>query len=155
MVPHDTIPSLNHTHHHIDIIHRNQSINIKMVRKKGPCQAAGKASRKQLTTKAAHPYRMCKGPKGGPKKRQRYHPGTVALREIQRYQKSTGLLIRKLPFQRLLREITQTHMEKGHMRYTSEAILANQEGSEAYLMGLFAIMPKDIQLSLRIRGEST
>ena len=44
---------------------------------------------------------------GGVKKPHRYKPGTVALREIRRYQKSTELLIRKLPFQRLVREIAQ------------------------------------------------
>ena len=41
------------------------------------------------------------------KKPHRFRPGTVALREIRRYQKSTELLIRKLPFQRLVREIAQ------------------------------------------------
>ena len=44
---------------------------------------------------------------GGVKKPHRFRPGTVALREIRRYQKSTELLIRKLPFQRLVREIAQ------------------------------------------------
>ncbi|MBA0871045.1 hypothetical protein Goshw_020603, partial [Gossypium schwendimanii] len=44
---------------------------------------------------------------GGVKKPHQYRPGTVALREIQKYQKSTELLIRKLPFQRLVREIAQ------------------------------------------------
>ena len=44
---------------------------------------------------------------GGVKKPHRYRPGTVALREIRRYQKSTELLIRKMPFQRLVREIAQ------------------------------------------------
>ena len=46
-------------------------------------------------------------PTGGVKKPHRYKPGTVALREIRRYQKSTELLIRKLPFQRLVHEIAQ------------------------------------------------
>ena len=46
-----------------------------------------------------------KAPKGGVKKRYRYRPGTVALKQIRQYQKSTELLIRKLPFQRLVREI--------------------------------------------------
>jgi len=99
-----------------------------------------------------------------PKRGHRYRPGTVALREIRRYQKSTDLLIRKLPFQRLLREMTVPFLKK--FRYSSPAILANQEASEAYLVGLFedtnlcaihakrvTIMPKDVQLSRRIRGE--
>jgi len=62
-------------------------------------------------------------------------PGTVALREIRRYQKSTELLIRKLPFQRLVREIAQDF--KTDLRFQSAAIGALQEASEAYLVGLF------------------
>ena len=64
----------------------------------------GKAPRKQLATKAA---RKSAPATGGVKKPHRYRPGTVALREIRRYQKSTELLIRKLLFQRLVREIAQ------------------------------------------------
>ncbi|CAH1384265.1 unnamed protein product, partial [Tenebrio molitor] len=97
-------------------------------------------------------------------KPHRYRPGTVALREIRRYQKSTELLIRKLPFQRLVREIAQDF--KTDLRFQSSAVMALQEASEAYLVGLFedtnlcaihakrvTIMPKDIQLARRIRGE--
>ena len=69
------------------------------------------------------------------KKPHRYKPGTVALREIRRYQKSTELLIRKLPFQRLVREIAQDF--KTDLRFQSSAIGALQEASEAYLVGLF------------------
>ncbi|MGH0118627.1 UNVERIFIED_CONTAM: hypothetical protein FKN15_047607 [Acipenser sinensis] len=72
---------------------------------------------------------------GGVKKPHRYRPGTVALREIRRYQKSTELLIRKLPFQRLVREIAQDF--KTDLRFQSSAVMALQEGSEAYLVGLF------------------
>jgi histone H3 len=43
--------------------------------------------------------------RGGIKRPHRFRPGTVALREIRRYQKTTELLLRKLPFQRLVREI--------------------------------------------------
>ena len=68
-------------------------------------------------------------------KPHRYRPGTVALREIRRYQKSTELLIRKLPFQRLVREIAQDF--KTDLRFRSAAIGALQEASEAYLVGLF------------------
>uniref|UniRef100_A0A8C5K465 Histone H3.3-like n=1 Tax=Jaculus jaculus TaxID=51337 RepID=A0A8C5K465_JACJA len=111
----------------------------------------GKAPRKQLATKAA---RKSAPSTGG--------PGTVALREIRRYQKSTELLIRKLPFQHLVREIAQDF--KTDLRFQSAAIAL--EASEAYLVGLFedtnlcaihakrvTIMPKDIQLARRIRGE--
>ena len=152
----------------------------------------GKAPRKQLATKAARKSAPATG--GVKKVRQtiftlpalcyaqvpvltsilmkvvvllqphRYRPGTVALREIRKYQKSTELLIRKLPFQRLVREIAQDF--KTDLRFQSSAVLALQEAAEAYLVGLFedtnlaaihakrvTIMPKDIQLARRIRGE--
>ncbi len=97
----------------------------------------------------------------------RFRPGTVALREIRKYQKSTDLLIRKLPFQRLVREIVQELSNPGtHFRFQAFAILALQEASEAYLVSLFedtnlcaihskrvTIMPKDVTLARRIRGE--
>ena len=115
----------------------------------------GKAPRKQLATKAA---RKSAPATGGVKKPHRYRPGTVALREIRRYQKSTDLLIRKLPFQRLVREIAQDF--KNDLRFQGSAVLALQEAAEAYLVGLFedtnlcaihakrvTIMPKDIQLA--------
>ena len=83
---------------------------------------------------------------------------------VRRYQKSTDLLIRKLPFQRLVREIAQDF--KSDLRFQGSAVLALQEAAEAYLVGLFedtnlcaihakrvTIMPKDIQLARRIRGE--
>uniref|UniRef100_A0A3B5R5B6 Histone H3 n=2 Tax=Percomorphaceae TaxID=1489872 RepID=A0A3B5R5B6_XIPMA len=76
----------------------------------------GKAPRKQLATKAA---RKSAPATGGVKKPHRYRPGTVALREIRRYQKSTELLIRKLPFQRLVREIAQDF--KTDLRFQSSA----------------------------------
>ena len=89
----------------------------------------------------------------------------MALREIRKYQKSTELLIRKLPFQRLVREIAQDF--KTDLRFQSSAVLALQEAAEAYLVGLFedtnlaaihakrvTIMPKDIQLARRIRGRA-
>ena len=86
----------------------------------------GKAPRKQLATKAA---RKSAPATGGVKKPHRYRPGTVALREIRRYQKSTELLIRKLPFQRLVREIAQDF--KTDLRFQSSAVLALQEASLA------------------------
>ncbi len=125
--------------------------------------SGGKAPRKQLTQKAA--LKSTPAP-GGVKKPHRYRPGTVALREIRRYQKSTDLLIRKLPFQRLVRETIQGFKLGYDMRIQSTAIFALQEASEAYLVHLFedtnlcaihakrvTIMPKDIQLARRIRGE--
>jgi histone H3 len=121
----------------------------------------GKAPRKQLMTKSA---RSSFPSTGGIKKPHRYRPGTVALREIRKYQKSTDLLIRKAPFMRLVRELAQSY--KSDIRFQSTALLAMQEASEAYLIGLFedanlctihakrvTVMPKDIQLARRIRGE--
>ncbi|KAK1281756.1 histone H3.2 [Acorus calamus] len=92
----------------------------------------GKAPRKQLATKAA---RKSAPATGGVKKPHRFRPGTVALREIRKYQKSTELLIRKLPFQRLVREIAQDF--KTDLRFQSSAVSALQEAAEAYLVGLF------------------
>ncbi|KAK1923759.1 histone H3 [Papiliotrema laurentii] len=124
----------------------------------------GKAPRKQLATKAARKSTGAGAATGGVKKPHRYRPGTVALREIRRYQKSTELLIRKLPFQRLVREIAQDF--KTDLRFQSSAVMALQEASEAYLVSLFedtnlaaihakrvTIQPKDLQLARRLRGE--
>ena len=72
---------------------------------------------------------------GGIKKPMKYHPGTVALREIRYFQKTTDLLIRKLPFQRLVREIAQDF--KQDLRFQGKAIMALQEAAEIYLTGLF------------------
>jgi histone H3 len=130
--------------------------------KQTACPSTGrKAPRKQLALKAA---RKTAPANGGMKKPHRFRPGTVALREIRRYQKSTDLLIRKLPFERLVREIAGRI--KVELRFQSSALLALQEASEAYMVGLFedtnlcaiharrvTIMPRDIQLARRIRGE--
>ena len=133
---------------------------------------SGKAPRKQLQPKVLKKKGKAKGgvKKLPPaqqltKKPRRYRPGTVALREIRRYQKSTELLIRKLPFQRLVGELAQD-LGKVNIRFQSGAIMALQEASEAYLVGLLedanlcavhakrvTIMPKDIQLVQRIQGE--
>jgi len=99
----------------------------------------------------------------GERKPHRYRPGTVALREIRRYQQSTTNLIKKLPFQRLVREIAGAMKED--VRFQGSAILALQEASEAHLVTLFedtnlcaihakrvTIYPKDMMLAQRIRG---
>lgn len=98
------------------------------------------------------------------RKKPRYRPGTVALREIRKYQKSTELLIRKLPFSRLVREISNM-VAPEPFRWTAEGILALQEATEDFMVHLFedcnlcaihakrvTIMPKDLQLARRIRG---
>ena len=124
---------------------------------------AGKTPKKHLATKAAKKV-TATTTTSGVKKPHRFRPGTVALREIRKYQKSTELLVRKLPFQRLVREIAQEY--KTDLRFQSSAVLALQEAAEAYLVGLFedtnlcaihakrvTIMPRDMQLARRIRGE--
>jgi histone H3 len=127
----------------------------------------GKAPRKQIATKGAKkamPQAGSSQMSTSSKKTHRYRPGTVALREIRRYQKSTELLIRKLPFQRLVREIAQE--SKADLRFQSTAVAALQEAAEAYLVSLFedtnlcaihakrvTIFPRDMQLARRIRGE--
>ena len=97
-------------------------------------------------------------------KPHRYRAGTMALKDIRHFQGSTALLIRKLPFQRLVREIAQDF--KTDLRFQSVAVLCLQEAAEAYLVRLFddanlcaihahrvTIMPKDLFLARRIRGE--
>jgi histone H3 len=120
----------------------------------------GKAPRHQVAAQAGRRN----VPGGGVKRPHRFRPGTVALREIRKYQKGTNLLIRKQPFARLVREIMQDF--KSDFRYQTHAIQALQEAAEAYLTSLFedtnlcaihakrvTIMPKDMQLARRIRGE--
>jgi len=139
------------------------------------------SSRKSSASKAARKGIATKGKKSGSKKASkkasagsssssgvkkpfRFRPGTVALREIRKYQKGTELLLRKLPFQRLVREIAVGGKEG--LRFQASAVLAIQEATEAHMVNLFAdtclcaihgrrvtIMPKDIQLARRLRGE--
>jgi len=96
--------------------------------------------------------------------KRRYRPGEKALREIRFYQRNTDLLIRKLPFARLVREV-QTYFHRKIFRWQTEAVLALQEAAEAHLVSLFedanlacihakrvTVTPSDIQLARRIRG---
>ena len=102
---------------------------------------------------------------GKVKKPRKYQPGTVALHEIWRYQKSTELLVRKLPFSWLVREIAQ-EVGKTDMHFQGSTIICLQEAAEAFLVSLLedtnqcaihakrvTIMPKDIQLAHHIQGE--
>ena len=133
----------------------------KQTSRKQPGAKSPNTARKKLAIKAA---RKTVPPFMGIKKPHRYRPGTVALREIKRYQKSTDLLIRKLPFQRVVKEIAQDF--KADLRFQLSAIEALQEAAESYMVGIFedtnlcaihakrvTIMPKDMQLARRIRGE--
>ena len=137
-------------------------VKTKQTPKQRKTTGTGKSPRKKFATK--NPARKSQPSSGAVKKPHRYRPGTVALREIRRYQKSTDLLIRKAPFQRLVREIAQDFAVD--LCFQRAAMEALQEASEAYLVGLFedtnlcaihakrvTIMPKDIQLARRIRGE--
>ncbi|RWS08038.1 histones H3 and H4-like protein [Dinothrombium tinctorium] len=98
------------------------------------------------------------------KTKRRFRRGTVALRDIRRFQKTTKLLVPALPFQRLVREIT-ADIKVENLKYRTDALKALQEAAEAYLVNLFensnllaihghrvTIMPKDMSLALRIRG---
>uniref|UniRef100_A0A4W5PPI2 Selenoprotein H n=1 Tax=Hucho hucho TaxID=62062 RepID=A0A4W5PPI2_9TELE len=104
------------------------------------------------------------GPTPSPRKKRRFRPGTRALMEIRKYQKSTDLLLRKGPFARLVREVCQTY-SRDFMRWQVYALLALQEAAEAFLVLLFSdaylctihakrvtLFPRDIQLARRIRG---
>ncbi|KAL9937556.1 hypothetical protein V8E36_003965 [Tilletia maclaganii] len=135
-------------------------------------QRASNASADASTTTAG-------GGGAGSRRKPRFRPGTVALREIRKYQKSTDLLIQKLPFARIVREVAEDFVT-GHygfgrgrfgeagaigLRWQSSAILALQEATEAYLVHLFedanlcaiharrvTLMQRDLQLARRIRG---
>ncbi len=100
----------------------------------------------------------------GVKRAHRWRPGTVALREIRRYQKGTELLIRKAPFQRLVRELATS--QKEGLRFQSSAVLAIQDATESYVISLLSdtnlcaihtrrvtILPRDLTLARRLRGE--
>ena len=95
--------------------------------------SGGKAPRASIAKQ--HTELMNKKPMGGIKKSHRFRPGTVALREIRKYQKSTELLMRKSPFQRLVREVAQDF--KADLRFQSSAILSLQEAAEKYLINAF------------------
>ena len=126
-----------------------------------PRSTGGLAPRKQLATKAA---RKSAPASAGIRKKRRYRPGTVAIREIRRYQNSASLLVPKLNFRRLVQEFSQEL--KSDLRLRGSAVLGFQEAAEALLVETFehtnlcaihakrvTIMPKDIQLARRIRGE--
>merc|ERR1711939_970356 len=147
--------------HHISFPRSHTFLQFEMARTKQTARKStgGKAPRK-MASKSAKKSALA----GGVKKPHRYRPGTVALREIRKYQKSTEMLMRKLPFQRLLREVAQNF--KRDLRFQASTIACLQEAAEAYVVGLFedtnlcaihakrvTIMPKDILLARRIRGE--
>nr|UHA57729.1 histone H3.4 [Crypthecodinium cohnii] len=136
---------------------------------KAPGKAPGKALREQLAGKAPRKQLGAPGVDGARlnrvKRSHRLKSGQVALREIKQYQKSTDLLLLKLPFQRLIKELCEETL-RVEVRFQAQAILALQEATEAYLVGLFedtnlcavhakrvTIMPRDLELARRLRGE--
>ncbi len=135
--------------------------NMACVKQTACKSTGGKAPWMKLVTKAA---RKAAPATGGCKKPHRYHPGTVALREIHKYQKNTDLLLCKLPFQHFVREVTQN--VRGGLHFQATALATSQEASKAYLIRLLenknfcaiharrvTIMPKDVQLSRQIQRE--
>mmetsp|Transcript_26437 Transcript_26437/g.42297 ORF Transcript_26437/g.42297 Transcript_26437/m.42297 type:complete len:229 (-) Transcript_26437:137-823(-) len=110
--------------------------------------------------KRRHPRRNSEGI------HERARPGERALREIKKYQRSTGLLIQKLPFARVVKEETERYTQTDEFRWQSEALTALQEAAEAYLVSILhdanlcalhakrvTLMVRDIQLARRIRGD--
>merc|ERR1711944_150740 len=136
--------------------------NVPIVAKKSAAQKtpktpAAKGRKTRSSLGAATP--------GTDRKKRKYRPGTVALREIRAYQKSTEILIPRLPFSRLVKEIAQERASAG-VRFQSSALMALQEAAEAYIVQLFedtnlcaihakrvTVMPRDMNLAKRIRGE--
>ncbi|EPY33093.1 histone H3 [Strigomonas culicis] len=146
------LPSLPHTHRHT----QQPSPFSSMSRVKETARA-----KRSITSKKSK-----KAPRAasGVKHARRWRPGTVALREVKKFQRSVDLLIQRAPFQRLVREIAAA--QKEGIRFSSSALLALQESTEAYVVSLLAdtnlatvharrvtIMPRDIQLALRLRGD--
>ena len=97
-------------------------------------------------------------------KTKKMKQGLKALKEIKKYQSSMEMLIRRLPFQRVVKEIMQKVQDD--LRLQSTAILVLQEVGETFLVGLLeqsnlcalpakrvTIMPKDVQLARCIRGD--
>jgi histone H3 len=144
--------------------HKIKPNNMARTKQTARKSVGGKAPRSLIGSKHKLLAERTKRAPTGPHKSHRYKPGTVALREIRRYQKSTELLIKRAPFQRVVREIAKDY--KSDLRFQQSAINALQEAAESFLVGLFedtnlcalharrvTIMPKDIQLARRIRGE--
>merc|ERR1719350_1192661 len=144
----DSVSSGFLTHSTLDESQANKKTPTPVKKHKKPKQTARKST----------------GPPASPGKKK-FRPGTRALMEIRKFQKSTNLLIPKLPFSRVIREVC-SKICAADLRFQSAAIMALQEAAEAYLVTLFedtllcaihakrvTVMPKDMQLARRIRGE--
>ena len=134
--------------------------------KNAASKISSKAKKRSMAgaKKVAKSPQKKKAPAEGGRKKPRMRPGTVALREIRRYQKSSSNLLPRAAFQRVVREIA--HRIDSDLRFASQALQALQEAGEAYLVGIFedanlcalhanrvTIMRKDMDLARRIRGD--
>ncbi|CAL2052542.1 unnamed protein product [Caenorhabditis brenneri] len=103
----------------------------------------------------------------GPVKKQRFRPGATALRDIRQYEQSTEPIIRKMPFRRIIQEIAHTNFNT-MIKYQALAVDLLRQAAEEYITSLFedanlcahhakrvTVMPKDLQLASRIRGDRT
>jgi histone H3 len=179
--------SRNVFNHQYSISHvRNLNLHLRMARTKQTARKStgGKSPRTILATKAARRSapstsfgvpnltvlksdyaNRCVQNVGMFRKPHRFRPGTIALMQIRAYQSTTKLLIRKVPFQSLVRTIAENI--KVGLRFQGSAVLALQESVESYIVGLFTdskmaalhdkrstVMIKDIQLARRIRAEN-
>ncbi|XP_055076636.2 histone H3-like centromeric protein A [Misgurnus anguillicaudatus] len=127
-------------------------------RRSPPATPAAPATSRSRTRRTSGPS------EAPPRKKHRFRPGTRALMEIRKYQKSTDLLLRKGPFSRLVREVCQT-FSRENLMWQGYALMALQEAAEAFMVRLFSdanlcaihakrvtLFPRDIQLARRIRG---
>ncbi|KAL3624401.1 centromeric histone H3 [Castilleja foliolosa] len=127
----------------------------------GPSTPTAEQSPKRSSRSAATPPRT----DDGTRKKRRNRPGTVALREIRKYQKSWNLLIPAAPFIRVVKEIS-FHEAPSITRWQAEALVALQEAAEDYIVQLFGeavlcavhakrvtLMSKDFELARRIGGK--
>lgn len=130
-----------------------------MARSKDTARKAPKVAKKAGAKKVAKSTAT-----GVKKTTRRWRAGTVALRQVRKFQKSTNLLLRKAPFQRLVRELAGNY--KDGLRFASSAVLALQEATESYIVSVLSdtnlcaihsrrvtIMPRDLHLARRLRGE--
>ncbi|CAM9582712.1 uncharacterized protein LOC144937845 [Lampetra fluviatilis] len=133
-------------------------------KRRQPLSAAESPERPVRASTSAASARRPPGERSPTKRKHRFRPGSRALLEIRKYQKSTDLLLRKLPFSRLVRELT-CRLTVHPLNWQSFALLALQEATEAFLVKLFedsnlctihgkrvTLFPRDMQLARRIRG---
>ena len=149
-----------------------KQIGGKSIARKAPVHSSLGGGGKKISAGSGKTPRSLNQLAPGQKKKHRFRQGTVALREIRKYQKTTELLIKKIPFQRIVKSIAETEASgtsfPNGVRFQKNAIVALHEAYEAHQISLFedtnfecihrkrqTIAPKDIQLARRIRGERT